>query len=399
MPLTLFPTFEILLRPSEKMKMDTPSVLPFSPLVISTAILILIVLTIAVSILAFTLIVRREDPKSPRRRRRGAVESAARKHKGPKRFNPLRGVTFRDLLDHNAISEKISANAAEWIEQSLGEGGMRAVQAAALKAGADHLGNTPANQALKVLAGGKPAQLPSKLQEALSAKKLFETSLTVVPGVITAASPVVPVVVGCFGLLQGLEKATPWRNLDEKLRESLELRSLDRLSHLQAVFEELKGELSTAEPDETHLKSLRLKLKEIRLVAQNEIRLKFSYMKPPLPKAFLWWSWGLGAKQAAMRDQILMELCRLREVQVAIHLEQLIWMVLGQSPIFIDEISPEIVADLKQIGELTSERISWVKGTHAKELAQLKSLPLLMAEVLEFESEDFDLRPQRKAAA
>jgi hypothetical protein len=102
-----------------------------------------------------------------------------------------------------------------------------------------------------------------------------------------------------------------------------------------------------------------------------------------------------------MRDQILMELCRLREVQVAIHLEQLIWMSLGQSPIFIDEISPEIVADLKEIGDLTNERIGWVKGAHAKELAQLKSLPLLMADVLEFESEDFDLRPrrQRKAAA
>jgi hypothetical protein len=371
---------------------------------ISLAILLAAVLVLGSGIIFYL----KSQKKVPRRRSySGPIETARQKHKRSTPFNPLRGVSFRELLDNNSIAEKISANAADWIEESLGEGGMKAIQAAAVKtlaknpSSASTVGlslapaKTSANQTLQILADGQQSKIPGKLGDALSAKRLFETSISLVPGMIIAASPVVPVVVGCFNLISGFEKAIPWRHLDDKLRENLELRALDRLSHLQAVFEEVKGELSTADPDANHLRSLRLKIKEIRLTAQNEIRLKLSRMKPPLPKVMLWWRWGLRKRQAEMRDQILTELSRLREVQVAIHLEQLIWMTLGQSPVFIDEIAPDIVADLKMIGELTKERISWVKGPHGKSLSELKSIPSLMAEVLEFENEECDLRPKR----
>ena len=64
---------------------------------------------------------------------------------------------------------------------------------------------------------------------------------------------------------------------------------------------------------------------------------------------------------------------------------------LAQSPTFITEIAPDIVADLKLIGELARTRIGWVKGANAGDLAELKTLPTKMAELLEFNSETYDI--------
>jgi hypothetical protein len=321
--------------------------------------------------LVLTLLVKSRKKRTAANKRAKRASPTEKLPTKAKPFNPLRGVSFRDLLNHESISEKVSANAFAWIENALGKPLVSDTKKGSVEKG-----------------------------DAFSTRRLIETATALAPSMIMQTSPIIPVVIGCVQLVANLDKLKPFKKLDEKLGQMLELRSLDRLAHLQAVFEELKTELSTDDRDETHMRTLRLRLKEIRLSSQNEILMKLMKMEPPLPKAFLWWKLGTRKRRADLRDQILTELLRLREVQIGIHLEQLIWISLGQSDIFIEEITPDIIADLKRLGDLSRERIEWARGAEGEDLQSLDNLPEQMAKLLEFPEDRFHIygQPNRKVA-